>query len=576
MHLRVWTQPLTDDDHVAGGGRRRVPRVRRTLRPQDIQGEPITITGYRRGDDEQYRHAFQVWDIICAEGSGGRLKTSGVVLMKEVERFFARYPGQKLGPVRIIRKQGKEHEYWAFAGVADTAVDTNAPSTDTLDAQADALWQATHPYAGLYFIFDTEAIPDELLNRRVLMWEVCGLTLAEVQQYAREGTIDPLLLDRLVARGLAYDPLALSRAEVATCREYARRHGMALHTLNDFITDVFFPYVSDLGALCIGFNLPFDLSRLARAVVEARGNMRGGFSFQYSPAHPRVRIRHISEAVHFMDLTIPFNPAAAQGAEKREGFLDLHTLAHALLDRNHSLDSLSRLFGLPPKEDVDFGGPITPEFLDYLSGDIERTKGCWQNLREIARGHHLRSMEIHKTYSGASIGKQYYRDMGIKPFFAKNPQFSNKMLGYVMMTYFGGRTEMRYRREIAEVIYLDFMAMYPTINTLLGLWRYVIAHHIEVQEATEAVKQLVDHVTAGDLLEDQAIWKELAAFQKAGGVTAESVYQAKDDPNNVLVLHSFDSMAAAEAFVASPELREAMQKAGVEGMPRIEFFEEAP
>jgi hypothetical protein len=44
----------------------------------------------------------------------------------------------------------------------------------------------------------------------------------------------------------------------------------------------------------------------------------------------------------------------------------------------------------------------------------------------------------------------------------------------------------------------------------------------------------------------------------------------------VLVLHSFDSMAAAEAFVASPELREAMQKAGVEGMPRIDFFEEAP
>jgi quinol monooxygenase YgiN len=72
------------------------------------------------------------------------------------------------------------------------------------------------------------------------------------------------------------------------------------------------------------------------------------------------------------------------------------------------------------------------------------------------------------------------------------------------------------------------------------------------------------------------VYDDFAAFQKAGGVTAESVYQAKDDPNNVLVLHSFDSMAAAEAFVASPELREAMQKAGVEGMPRIEFFEEAP
>jgi quinol monooxygenase YgiN len=71
------------------------------------------------------------------------------------------------------------------------------------------------------------------------------------------------------------------------------------------------------------------------------------------------------------------------------------------------------------------------------------------------------------------------------------------------------------------------------------------------------------------------VYDEFEPVQKAGGVIAESVYQAKDDPNNVLVLHSFATMAAAEAFVAKPELREAMQKGGVEGMPRIEFFEEA-
>jgi hypothetical protein len=48
----------------------------------------------------------------------------------------------------------------------------------------------------------------------------------------------------------------------------------------------------------------------------------------------------------------------------------------------------------------------------------------------------------------------------------------------------------------------------------------------------------------------------------SGGVIAESVCRAKDDPDNVLVLHSFETMAAAEAFFASPELRDAMQKAG--------------
>ena len=71
------------------------------------------------------------------------------------------------------------------------------------------------------------------------------------------------------------------------------------------------------------------------------------------------------------------------------------------------------------------------------------------------------------------------------------------------------------------------------------------------------------------------VYKEVAPMQKAGGVTKESVYQAKGDPRNVLVLHSFATMTEAEKFAASPDLRSAMGRAGVEGAPRIEFFEEA-
>ena len=71
------------------------------------------------------------------------------------------------------------------------------------------------------------------------------------------------------------------------------------------------------------------------------------------------------------------------------------------------------------------------------------------------------------------------------------------------------------------------------------------------------------------------VYDDFKPKQQAGGVTAESVYRAKDDPNNVLVLHSFRTMAEAEAFVAHPELREAMQQGGVEGEPRLEFFDEA-
>ena len=78
---------------------------------------------------------------------------------------------------------------------------------------------------------------------------------------------------------------------------------------------------------------------------------------------------------------------------------------------------------------------------------------------------------------------------------------------------------------------------------------------------------------------DYAAWRkvydEVGPMQKAGGVTEESVYQAKDNPNDVVVLHKFNTMAEAEKFVASPDLKAAMQRAGVEGAPQIQIVEEA-
>jgi hypothetical protein len=46
-----------------------------------------------------------------------------------------------------------------------------------------------------------------------------------------------------------------------------------------------------------------------------------------------------------------------------------------------------------------------------------------------------------------------------------------------------------------------------------------------------------------------------------------------DDPNNILVLHYFDSLETARAYLSNPELKGAMQQAGMQGEPRIEFYE---
>lgn len=67
------------------------------------------------------------------------------------------------------------------------------------------------------------------------------------------------------------------------------------------------------------------------------------------------------------------------------------------------------------------------------------------------------------------------------------------------------------------------------------------------------------------------VYQDLPPMQKALGVTAQAVYRSADDPNDVTVTHEFASLEAARAYVGSPELRAAMDRAGVAGPPTIWF-----
>ena len=65
------------------------------------------------------------------------------------------------------------------------------------------------------------------------------------------------------------------------------------------------------------------------------------------------------------------------------------------------------------------------------------------------------------------------------------------------------------------------------------------------------------------------VYDDFAPVQKAKGVTAQAVYQAADNPNDITVTHDFATVEAAHAFANSEELKSAMQKAGVVGAPTI-------
>ena len=72
------------------------------------------------------------------------------------------------------------------------------------------------------------------------------------------------------------------------------------------------------------------------------------------------------------------------------------------------------------------------------------------------------------------------------------------------------------------------------------------------------------------------VYDGVSDMQRQGGVTAEAVYRAEDDPNEVLVMHQFSSSDEAHSFMENPDLRQAMADAGVDASSlRAEFYEQA-
>lgn len=71
------------------------------------------------------------------------------------------------------------------------------------------------------------------------------------------------------------------------------------------------------------------------------------------------------------------------------------------------------------------------------------------------------------------------------------------------------------------------------------------------------------------------IYDDFHVVQKGKGVTAQAVYQAADNPNDVTVTHDFADLKTAHAFAGSDELKKAMQGAGLVGAPTIWFTNKA-
>ena len=86
------------------------------------------------------------------------------------------------------------------------------------------------------------------------------------------------------------------------------------------------------------------------------------------------------------------------------------------------------------------------------------------------------------------------------------------------------------------------------------------------------------HVMIRHRVSDYSAWKQtfddFANVRKSSGEKSFQILQHDLDPLNLYLLFEWDNIENARKFLGSPELKEAMAKAGVLGMPEIQFLRE--
>jgi hypothetical protein len=294
----------------------------------------------------------------------------------------------------------------------------------------------------------------------------------------------------------------------------------------DFVKNVFFQAAYKSRALVVGFNLPFDISRLAVNSGIARGRFYGGgFSFRlwdYKDEkgkwkehlyRPRICVKHLDSKRSFIAFRRPSKVDPENADEFFPGyFLDLKTLGFALKRKPGSLAKMCKTFGVEHgKKKTEKHGQIDSAYIEYNLRDLLATYELYQKQRVDFDLHPI-DLEPHRTFSPASIGKKYLLGINLVRPKGKFKNISPRRRAKIMSGYFGGRAECRFR-GIVPVVYCDFRSMYPTVNSRLGLWPLLTADKIKVVDVTNEFRRFLATVTLEDCFAPDT-WKKLNVFAR--------------------------------------------------------------
>jgi len=80
--------------------------------------------------------------------------------------------------------------------------------------------------------------------------------------------------------------------------------------------------------------------------------------------------------------------------------------------------------------------------------------------------------------------------------------------------------------------------------------------------------------TVKDFAEWKNVYDSAADLRSSNGELSEQIYRDASDPNKLTIVFKWDSLENAQKYASSPELKAAMEKAGVNGPPNINFLNE--
>jgi hypothetical protein len=114
----------------------------------------------------------------------------------------------------------------------------------------------------------------------------------------------------------------------------------------------------------------------------------------------------------------------------------------------------------------------------------------------------------------------------------------------------------------------DTMKRFGVISPPETIWLQPIREDVVWDRQLPAM--IVDHRVA-DVDAWLEVYDSVGDMQKAGGIIGQAANRSLDDPQRVIVYHQAESFDTLRAFLANPDLEQAMKEAGVVSAPEVSF-----